>query len=187
MKRENEATTSVSRPRTVVVDIEASGLDSADGHRVIELAAVELVDDCLTGRSIHTYLNPKRSIDAGAMAVHGLSEEFLEDAPEFSEIAVDFVEFLNGAVLVSHNTAFHIGFLNSELARVGIAPLEKLCPRVVDTFQLAKTLRPGKKNSIDLLCKAFKIRKPKGRLIGAELDANLVASIYLSLTAKPTI
>ena len=184
MKIENKAVARASTPRTVVVDIEASGLDPADGHRVIEIAAVELVDGCLTGRSIHTYLNPKRSIDAGAMSVHGLSESFLKDAPVFDEIADDFVKFVCGAVLVAHNTSFHIGFLNSELARIGSDPLEKHCPLVVDTFQLAKELRPDKKNSIAVLCKDFKIKKPKERLIGTELDANIIASIYLSLTAK---
>ena len=105
----------------------------------------------------------------------------------FAEIADDFVKFVCGAVLVAHNMSFHLGFLNAELARIGSAPLEKLCPHVVDTFQLAKALRPDKKNSIDVLCKDFKIKKPNGRLIGTVLDANLIASIYLLLTTKPTV
>ena len=185
-KKETKVATNAQTLRTVIVNVEASGLDPADGHRVIELAAVEMMDGRLTGRSIHTYLNPKRSIDPGALSVHGLSEEFLEDAPEFGEIADGFVKFMRGAVLVVHKASFHIGFLNAELARGGLDPLEKLCPHIVDTWQLAKALRPDMKNSIDMLCKDFKIKKPKGPLIGTELDANRIASIYVLLTAKPT-
>lgn len=181
------ATTGDCGSRKVVVDVEASGIDPAEGHRVIELAAVELIDGRFTGRSIHAYLNPKRSIDPGAQAVHGLTEEFLEDAPEFGEIAEIFVKFVRGAELIVHNANFHLGFLNAELGLVGVDPLEKLCADVVDTLQLARTLRPGKKNSLDVLCKDLKIKKPRGRLIGAELDANLIASVYLSLNCAPTI
>ena len=167
--------------RQVVIAIEASGLDPSEGHRVIELAAVEIQNGKITGRAMHSYINPKRDIDLAAQAVHGLTEEFLEQAPEFGEVAKHFLGFIDGAELLAHNVPFHVGFLNSELKHLGLKPIEAYCANVVDTLQLAKSQRPGMKNGLNVLCKDLKIKKPRNRLIGAELDANLIASVYLRL------
>lgn len=169
--------------RKVAVSIQTTGLDPAQRDRVIELAAVEIANRQLTGRSIHTYLNPNRSIDPGATAIHGLTTEFLEErgAPEFGCIANEFISFVRGAELIMHNAQFHVDFLNSELVSNGNDTLEAICSRTIDTLQWARTLRPKKNNTLATLCKAFKIKQPKGRQY-AEMDAQMTALVYLALT-----
>jgi DNA polymerase-3 subunit epsilon len=169
--------------RKVAVSIQTTGLFPAQGDRAIEIAAVEIVNRQLTGRSIHTYLNPNRSIDPGATAIHGITAEFLEEreAPEFECVASEFLSFVRGAELIMHNAQFHVDFLNSELVSNGNGTLESICPRTFDTLQWARTLRPKKNNTLVTLCKAFKIKQPKGRQC-TEMDAQMTALVYLELT-----
>lgn len=170
--------------RKVVVNVSTTGLLPADGERVIELAALEMVDDRLTGRGIYTYLSPEREIHPSATDVHGITAELLEEmgGPKFEAIAKDFVDFVRGAELIAHNVSFHVEFLDSELARVGFEPLGRQCPRIVDTLRMARTVRAGMKNSLDALRKAYKIKKPAKTPIGAKLDASLTSFVYLALS-----
>lgn len=165
-----------------MLDTETTGLDYRLGDRVIEIGCVELVGRKQTKRTFHQYLNPDREIDPGAQAVHGISNEFLADKPRFNEVAESFVEFIRGAELVIHNAGFDVGFLNNELALVGLPPLEEHCSGVLDTLRLAREMRPGKKNSLDALCNEYSIDNSGRTFHGALLDAQLLAEVYLSLT-----
>lgn len=168
--------------RQIILDTETTGLDPKLGHRVIELAAVEIVDRRLSARHFHRYVNPERASDEGALQVHGLTEEFLRDKPKFGEIAKEFLDFVNGAELVIHNAAFDTGFLDRELDRLDLKPLAEYCPSIVDSLQLARELHPGKKNGLDALCERYQIDHSKRTLHGALLDANLLAEVYLAMT-----
>jgi DNA polymerase-3 subunit epsilon len=168
--------------RQIVLDTETTGLNPRDGHRIIEVACIELVNRRLTGHHLHKYINPEREIDAGAQAVHGISLEFLADKPKFADIADEFLEFINGAQLVIHNAPFDLGFLNAELDRLGRVPVETICSGVIDTLKDAKELHPGKRNSLDALCERYEIDNSSRTLHGALLDTELLAEVYLAMT-----
>jgi DNA polymerase-3 subunit epsilon len=168
--------------RQVVLDTETTGLDFRLGDRVIEIGCVELLNRKLTGQRFHRYINPEREVEAGALAVHGLSTEFLQDKPRFGEIADEFLDFIRGAELVIHNAAFDVGFLNNELALQREASLEQACLGVVDTLKMARELHPGRRNSLDALCERYAIDNSSRTLHGALLDAELLAEVYLAMT-----
>lgn len=172
----------MSTTRQIILDTETTGLDPKLGHRVIEVAGVELVNRRLTGRHFHRYLNPGRDSDEGALQVHGLTTEFLSDKPKFAEIADEFLEYVSGAELVIHNAPFDIGFLDSELALARKKRLKTYCPAVIDTLRMAKDLHPGKRNGLDALCDRYQIDNSARTLHGALLDAELLAEVYLAMT-----
>jgi DNA polymerase-3 subunit epsilon len=152
------------------------------GHRIIELAAIEIVDRRLTGNRFHRYLNPERDCDFGALRVHGITAEFLRDKPKFLEIAGEFLQFIAGAELIIHNAQFDIGFLDHELALLDREPLERCCGKVTDTLGQARELHPGRKNSLDALCERYGVNNSARTLHGALLDAELLAEVYLAMT-----
>lgn len=168
--------------RQVILDTETTGLDANLGHRIIEVAAVEMINRRLTGNHFHQYLNPQREIDPGAQQVHGISLEFLQDKPFFRDIAQDFIEFISGAELIIHNAPFDLGFLNSELKLIGLEPVGKYSPDVIDTLKMAKDLRPGQKNNLDALCRHYQVDNSSRTLHGALLDTELLAEVYLAMT-----
>ncbi len=168
--------------RQIVLDTETTGLDWRNGDRVIEIGCVELLNRSLTGRHFHVYINPERGIDAEAVAVHGITEEFLADKPKFARIVSDFEDFVRDAELVIHNASFDVGFLDSELERLGRGRLSGLCAGVIDTLKLAKEQNPGKKASLDALCDRYEIDNAHRELHGALLDAELLAEVYLAMT-----
>lgn len=168
--------------RQIILDTETTGLDANLGHRIIEVAAVEMINRRLTGNHFHQYLNPQREIDPGAQQVHGISLEFLQDKPFFQDIAQDFIEFISGAELVIHNAPFDLGFLNMELKLIGLEPVGKYSPGVIDTLKMAKDLRPGQKNNLDALCRHYQVDNSSRTLHGALLDTELLAEVYLAMT-----
>ena len=168
--------------RQIVLDTETTGLDWKTGDRLIEIAGVEIIDRKLTGRHYHVYVNPQRDIDAGAVAVHGITSEFLADKPLFKDVAAEFSAFVADAELVIHNAPFDVGFLNNELGMLGKPVLTAICPNVIDTLKLAKTIAPGKKASLDALCERYGIDNRHRTLHGALLDAELLAEVYLAMT-----
>ncbi len=165
--------------RQIVLDTETTGLNPNLGHRLVEVAAIELSDRKVSDRSFHRYLNPEREIDEGAAAVHGLTLDRLQDEPKFAEIAPAFLEFISGAELIIHNAPFDMGFLNAELARAGLPLLEN---QVIDTLKVAKDLHPGKKNNLNALCDRYLIDNSHRTLHGALLDTELLAEVYLAMT-----
>jgi DNA polymerase-3 subunit epsilon len=168
--------------RQIVLDTETTGLDPAQGHRVIEIGCVEMVGRRLTGRRFHKYINPEREIDPGAMQVHGITNERVAAEPLFAAIADELAEFIRGGELVIHNAAFDIGFLNAEFGLLGRGKVADLCESVVDTLKMAREMRPGKRNSLDALCKDFGIDNSGRQLHGALLDAELLSEVYLAMT-----
>lgn len=168
--------------RQIILDTETTGLDPNLGHRVIELAAVEIVDRRPTGNHFHRYVNPERASDEGALQVHGLSEEFLRDKPKFRDIVSELLDFVSGAELVIHNASFDTGFLNRELDLLDLKPIGEYCASIVDTLQMARELHPGKKNNLNALCERYQIDNSTRTLHGALLDANLLAAVYLAMT-----
>ena len=168
--------------RQIFLDTETTGLEHKLGHRVIEVGCVEMVNRRLTKRHFHHYLNPDRDIDAGALAVHGISLDFLQDKPHFADIADEFLDFVRGAELIIHNAPFDIGFLNAELALLDMAPIETICHGVLDSLKLAKELHPGKKNNLNVLCERYGIDNSKRTLHGALLDAEILAEVYVAMT-----
>jgi len=167
--------------RQIVLDTETTGLDPAQGHRVIEIGALEILNRRITGATFHVYLNPERDIDAGALAVHGLSREFLSDKPRFSDVTAEFLDFVRDAELVIHNAPFDIGFLNAELSKLDDGPMQRYCS-VLDTLKLAKQLHPGQKNNLDALCRRYFVDNAGRSFHGALLDAQLLAEVYLAMT-----
>jgi DNA polymerase III subunit epsilon len=167
--------------RQIVLDTETTGLDPAQGHRVIEIGALEISNRRITGATFHVYLNPDREVDAGALAVHGLSNEFLADKPRFSEVSADFLEFVRDAELIIHNAPFDIGFLDAELSQLDDGPMRRYCS-VLDTLKLAKQLHPGQKNNLDALCRRYFVDNAGRSFHGALLDAQLLAEVYLAMT-----
>lgn len=168
--------------RQIVLDTETTGLELSQGHRLIEIGCIELVNRRVSAVEFHHYLNPERDIDRGALEVHGLTREFLAAKPRFAEIAGSLLEFLRGAEVIIHNAEFDVGFLNAELARAGMPErIETLCT-VTDTWQLARRLHPGQKNSLDALCKRYSVDNSSRELHGARLDARLLADVYLAMT-----
>jgi DNA polymerase-3 subunit epsilon len=168
--------------RYVILDTETTGLDSKLGHRVIEIAGVEVVDRRPTGRQIHYYLDPEREIDVGATDVHGLTWETLRGKPKFGDIAGELVEFLRGARWILHNAPFDLAFLDDELARLGLPATAALYAEVIDTLDLAREQFPGKKNALDALCERFGIPYAHRTVHGAMIDARLLADVYLAMT-----
>lgn len=168
--------------RQVVLDTETTGIDTADGHRIIEIGCLELVKRRPTGRTLHLYLNPCRDIDEGALRVHGLTPEFLADKPLFEAVADEVMAFLDGAELIIHNAPFDVGFLDSELARLGRGDRIKDHSTICDTLPMAKRLHPGQKNNLDALCRRYGVDNSKRELHGALLDAQLLADVYLLMT-----
>lgn len=168
--------------RQIVLDTETTGLDLRLGHRIIEVACVEMNNRQLTRQHFHRYLNPERDIDAGALAIHGLSNDFLQDKPRFADVAADFLDFVRDAELIIHNATFDLGFLDNELALLGLPPVEAVCPSVVDTLKMARGMYPGKRNNLDALCERYQISNAHRTLHGALLDAELLAEVYLAMT-----
>ncbi|MEZ5740186.1 MAG: DNA polymerase III subunit epsilon [Burkholderiaceae bacterium] len=168
--------------RQIVLDTETTGLSAADGHRIIEIGCVELVNRRLTGRTLHRYLNPERDIDEGAMAVHGMSREMLADKPRFAEIADEFLAFVAGAEVLIHNASFDVGFLDAELGRLSGQRFASHVSGVIDTLAMARELHPGRRNSLDALCDRYGVSNAHRKLHGALLDAELLADVYLALT-----
>jgi DNA polymerase-3 subunit epsilon len=168
--------------RQIILDTETTGLDPTQGHRIIEVAAVEMVNRRLTGNHLHRYVNPERDIDAGAMQVHGITPEFLHDKPRFAGIAREFVDFIHGAELIIHNAPFDVGFLNMELRLLEMPLLNTWCEGVVDTLAMAKSLHPGQRNNLDALCKRYGVDNASRTLHGALIDCELLAAVYLALT-----
>ncbi len=168
--------------RQIMLDTETTGLDHRTGDRVIEIGCVELIGRKLTGQRFHVYLNPGRPIDPGAVAIHGLTDEFLADKPVFAVVAQEFCDFIRDAELVIHNAAFDVGFLNNEFSLIGRNPIQELCPSVVDTLRMARDLRPGRKNNLNALCGEFGVDNSGRQLHGALLDAELLAEVYLAMT-----
>ncbi len=165
-----------------MLDTETTGLDHRLGHRVVEVGCVELVGRKLTKQRFHCYINPERPVDAGAAAVHGITDEFLADKPKFADIAAELAAFIRGAELVIHNAPFDVGFLNNEFALLKMEPLDSLCAGVVDTLKMAREMRPGRKNSLDALCQEYRVDNSGRQLHGALLDAELLADVYLAMT-----
>lgn len=168
--------------RQIVLDTETTGLNPRTGDRVIEVGCVELVNRMLTGNNFHVYINPERDSEEGALAVHGLTTEFLSDKPRFAEIAEDLRTYIQGAQVIIHNAPFDLGFLNHEFARLGLPTFTEHCSGVIDTLVNAKEMRPGKRNSLDALCDHYGVSNAHRKLHGALLDAELLADVYLSMT-----
>lgn len=165
--------------REIVLDTETTGISPSDGHRIIEIGALELFNQTPTGEQFHIYINPEREIDAGAVNVHGLTSEFLSDKPVFADVATGFLEFIAESRLVIHNAAFDMGFINAELVRLGMAALPM--ERAVDTLTMARRKFPGAQASLDALCRRFEIDNSHRDLHGALVDADLLASVYIEL------
>ncbi|HSI44176.1 MAG TPA: DNA polymerase III subunit epsilon [Methylotenera sp.] len=168
--------------RQIFLDTETTGLYPAQGHRIIEIAAVEMVNRRPTSNHYHVYLNPDREIDAGAQEVHGITLEFLQDKPRFEAIVHDFIAFIGDAELIIHNAPFDVAFLNAELGRLGLQPLESFSGKITDTLKMAKDSRPGQRNNLDALCRHFGIDNSRRTLHGALLDAELLAEVYMAMT-----
>lgn len=173
--------------RQIVLDTETTGLEVALGHRIIEIGCVELLNRRLTGRHYHQYINPEREVDAGAFAVHGISNERLANEPVFAKVGQAFLDFIDGAELIIHNAPFDIGFLNAELNRLfpGFGDLAQRCS-VIDTLVMARHKHPGQKNNLDALCKRYDIDNGHRQLHGALLDSEILADVYLAMTGGQT-
>jgi DNA polymerase III subunit epsilon len=168
--------------RQIILDTETTGLDAKQGHRIIELAAVEMIDRRPTGRNLHLYLDPEREVDAGAAEVHGMNWDDLRDKPKFRDIAAEFIEFARGATWVIHNAPFDVGFLDHEFAREGLGASATLYDGLLDTLAMAREAFPGKRNNLDALCERLGVSNAHRTLHGALLDANLLAEVYLAMT-----
>lgn len=173
--------------REIVLDTETTGLEVSQGHRIIEIGCVELVNRKLTGNHYHQYVNPQREIDQGAIEVHGITPQFLADKPTFDAVAQEFMQFVAGAQLVIHNAPFDLGFLNAELKALEtpIAPLENHCS-ILDTLVMARAKHPGQRNSLDALCTRYEVDNSQRDLHGALLDAEILADVYLLMTGGQT-
>jgi len=169
--------------RQIVLDTETTGLEPSDGHRIIEIGCLEIVNRRVTGERLHEYLQPDRDIDPRAIEVHGITDAFLLDKPRFADVAERFLDFVAGAELVIHNAPFDVGFINHELGLAGtrIRRIEEVCG-VLDTLKLARQMHPGSRNSLDALCKRYQVDASSRTLHGAVLDAELLADVYLAMT-----
>jgi DNA polymerase-3 subunit epsilon len=171
--------------RQIILDTETTGLEPSEGHRIIEIGCVELINRRPSSNRYQQYINPGREIDAGAMEVHGISNEILADKPKFADIANDFLEFVKGAELIIHNAPFDVGFINNELALMNgkkSAPrIEEHCT-IIDTLKLAREMHPGQKNDLDSLCRRYSVDNSSRTLHGALLDAEILADVYLAMT-----
>lgn len=169
--------------RQVVLDTETTGIDPKQGHRLIEIGCIEMVNRRVTDRTYHQYIQPDRAVDKGAMEVHGITDEFLKDKPRFANIVDEFMAFIKGSELIIHNAAFDVRFIESELNRLNQSwqPISHYC-EVLDTLTMARQLHPGQRNTLDALCKRYNIDNSQRQLHGALLDANLLAEVYLAMT-----
>ena len=174
--------------RQVVLDTETTGLEPSQGHRIIEIGCVELIDRKLTGRHYHQYINPEREVDAGAIEVHGITNEFLADKPLFHQIVKEFVAFIDGAELIIHNAPFDIGFIDAEFALLGKDSPGKTTDycTVVDSLVMARQKHPGQRNSLDALCSRYEVDNSQRDLHGALLDSEILADVYLLMTGGQT-
>lgn len=172
--------------RQIVLDTETTGLEPEQGHRIIEIGCVELVERRLTGHNFHVYLQPDREIDAGAIEVHGITNEFLADKPRFADVVEDLLNYLRGAELIIHNAPFDMGFLNAELTRLGDREALESCCAVLDTLVMARDLHPGQRNSLDALCNRYDVDNAHREKHGALLDAEILADVYLAMTGGQT-
>jgi DNA polymerase-3 subunit epsilon len=175
--------TVMNKTRQIVLDTETTGLEPSQGHRIIEIGCVEMINRRLTGNNYHQYIQPDREIDEGAQAVHGISNEFLADKPRFNDIVRDFIDYINGAELIIHNAPFDVGFMDHEFRLAGQEYGQTIdyC-EVTDTLVMARKMRPGKKNNLDVLCSEFEVNNSHRDLHGALLDAELLAEVYLRMT-----
>jgi len=180
---ENNSDLHSAANRQVVLDTETTGLEHRQGHRIIEIGCVELINRKLTGNNFHQYINPDREIDQGAIEVHGITNEFLADKPYFSDIAESMVSYLSGAELIIHNAAFDVGFLDAELEKFDpVSPkIAEICG-VHDTLLQARKMFPGQRNDLDSLCRRYEINNSHRELHGALLDAEILADVYLAMT-----
>jgi DNA polymerase-3 subunit epsilon len=177
--------------RQIVLDTETTGLEPSEGHRIIEIGCVEVIDRRLTGKTFHQYINPERVVDDGAIEVHGITNEFLADKPLFEAIYDEFIRFVDGAELVIHNAPFDVGFINHEFSLLEnkfgqrIELLENHCT-ILDTLKMAREAHPGQKNTLDALCKRYSIDNSNRQLHGALLDSEILADVYLAMTGGQT-
>lgn len=169
--------------RQIILDTETTGLEVTQGHRMIEIGCLEMIDRKITGKTFHHYMNPGREVEAGAMAVHGITNEFLADKPTFASLAHEFVEFIAGSEIIIHNAPFDLSFLDYELSLCarGFKRVKDYCV-VIDTLVLARQVHPGQRNSLDALCKRYGVDNAKREWHGALLDAHLLAQVYLAMT-----
>lgn len=170
--------------RQIFLDTETTGLEPEQGHRIIEIGCVEMINRRLTGKHFHRYINPDREIDDGAIEVHGITNDFLVDKPRFAQIGDDFLAFVRGADLIIHNAPFDVGFINHEfnlLQRQDLAPITTYC-QIIDTMAMARKKHPGQKNSLDALCRRYEVDNSHRELHGALLDAEILAEVYLRMT-----
>ena len=165
-----------------MLDTETTGLEVREGHRIIEIGCIEIVGRRLTERRLHHYVNPQRDSDDGALAVHGITREFLADKPKFGDVIRELLDFVGDAEVIIHNAAFDVEFLDAELARIGLPPFTQHCNGVTDSLRLARDLHPGKRNSLDALCERYQVSNAHRTLHGALLDAGLLAEVYLAMT-----
>lgn len=168
--------------RQIVLDTETTGLSASEGDRIIEIGAIELKSRQMTQNNFHHYINPERDSHPDALAVHGITTEFLSDKPKFAEIAQAFCDYIRGAELIIHNAPFDIGFLNAELARLNMPKVEELATKITDTLAMARENFPGRRNSLDALCERLEIDNTHRDLHGALIDSALLADVYLNLT-----
>ena len=168
--------------RQIFLDTETTGLDPNQGHRVIEIAAVEMNNRQLTSNHFHTYLNPSREIDQAAQEVHGITLEFLQDKPFFKDVVSEFLDFIKDSEVIIHNAPFDVGFINMELGKISFDKLDKQPLTIFDSLKLAKEIRPGQRNNLDALCKAYDIDNTSRSFHGALLDAQLLGDVYLGMT-----
>ena len=168
--------------RQIFLDTETTGLDPNQGHRVIEIAAVEMNNRQLTTNYYHSYLNPGRNIDPAAQEVHGITLEFLQDKPTFKDIAADFLSFIKDSEIIIHNAPFDVGFLNMELGKISFDKLEMQSVSIFDSLKLAKEIRPGQRNNLDALCRSYNIDNTSRSFHGALLDAQLLGDVYIAMT-----
>jgi len=168
--------------RQVVLDTETTGLEAREGHRIIEVGCIEIVGRRVSDRRLHHYINPGRASDEGALAVHGLTEEFLGDKPAFAAIVDELLAFVAGAEVIIHNASFDCEFLDEELRRLGRPPFASHCAALTDSLKLAREIHPGKRNSLDALCDRYGVSNAHRTLHGALLDAGLLADVYLAMT-----
>jgi DNA polymerase-3 subunit epsilon len=168
--------------RHIILDTETTGLNPRSGNRIIEIGCVEMLNRQLTGNDFHRYLNPDRDSEDGALAVHGLTTEFLGDKPRFNEVAAEFLDYIAGAHIIIHNAPFDMGFLDMELSLLGFPNFVEHVGGVIDTLPMAKEMHPGKRNSLDALCDRYGISNAHRTLHGGLLDAALLAEVYLAMT-----
>ena len=168
--------------KQIFLDTETTGLDPKQGHRIIEIAAIEFNNRQPTNHRFHSYINPERDIDPAAEEVHGLSIDFLQDKPLFKDVVNDFLAFVQNSEVVIHNAPFDVGFINAELGRLGLDKFEENIITITDSLKFAKEIRPGQRNSLDALCKAFDIDNSSRTLHGALLDAQLLGEVFIGMT-----